>query len=100
MQPELKRQAPANFAEDDADAVVLKMRGTIFLSFFQVEIYTDTAAGYITVETNGGNGNKGQNGAKGRKGADSLHKVNPKKKKNINDTNIIKCKCSWLRPSI
>lgn len=44
-----------------------------------MEIYTDTAAGYITVETNGGNGNKGQNGANGRKGADSQHTVNPKK---------------------
>jgi len=42
-----------------------------------VEIYTDTAEGYITVETNGGNGNKGQNGANGRKGADSQHKVIP-----------------------
>lgn len=46
-----------------------------------MEIYTDTAAGYINVGTNGGNGNKGQNGANGRKGADSQHKVNPKKEK-------------------
>jgi len=52
-----------------------------------VEIYTDTAAGYVTIETNGGNGNKGQNGANGRKGADSQHKVTPHpphpKQKNI-----------------
>ena len=44
---------------------------------FQVEIYTDRAAGYITIETNGGNGNKGQNGDNGIKGADSQHKVTP-----------------------
>jgi len=42
-----------------------------------VEIYTDTAAGYVNIETNGGNGNKGQNGANGRKGADSQHRVTP-----------------------
>lgn len=64
-----------------------------------MEIYTDRAAGYINVGTNGGNGNKGQNGANGRKGADSQHKVNPKKKTAIIITSS-NVKCSWLSPSI
>jgi len=86
---------------DDAYAVVLKMKEQYFFPLFQVEIYTDTAAGYITIETNGGNGNKGQNGANGRKGGDSQHKVTSLQKKttqnktkqnsNNYNNNIIKC---------
>lgn len=44
-------------------------------SFLQVEIFADTAEGYMSIETSGGNGKNGQNGANGRKGADSLGKV-------------------------
>lgn len=35
MRPELKRHAPTNFAEHDADAFGVKIRGTIFFPFFK-----------------------------------------------------------------
>lgn len=40
-----------------------------------VEIFADTAEGYMNILSNGGNGKPGQDGANGRKGSDSLHKV-------------------------
>lgn len=38
MQPELKRHAPTNFAEHDADAFGVKIR-TIFFPFLSGDIY-------------------------------------------------------------
>lgn len=48
----------------------------LFLTLsLQVEIFADTASGYVNIVTSGGNGKRGQDGANGRKGADSLGKV-------------------------
>ena len=56
--------------------VVLFLLLLIFFFFvLSVEIYADTAEGYMNIETSGGDGKRGQNGADGRKGADSLGKV-------------------------
>ena len=40
-----------------------------------MEVFAEVLAGYVTIVTNGGNGNKGQDGAAGRNGPDSLDKV-------------------------
>jgi len=40
-----------------------------------VRVFARVLEGYVSILTNGGDGNKGQKGADGRKGPDSLDKV-------------------------